>query len=133
MIKISNNDKKIVLVCKGHLQDKYPGKSTWVKTFEPLWTEQYGWDPHDHNNYGDYVNGLFFRLYEIHKKIKLDNSGTDMQMRDLFSAIFYPRLSNEAESPVERGINDLCGTIQGTQVRENVGGVFVDRLNLDLE
>lgn len=119
MIKLSENDKVIIAICKMHFTREYPNRGGWLKTFEKVWEDQYLWSPNEDGNYQDYVNGLFFRLYEIYNQIKLDHSGSNLQMRNLFSSIFYKSPSRDVDSPIERGILELCGLIQSNRVVEN--------------
>jgi hypothetical protein len=118
MIKLENSDKLIILLCKGHLQNEFPrtDKDTILNIFEKPFLKIYGWDPKDGDNYKDFMHGLFFKMYETYKLIKRDHSGSDLQMRELFTAIFYKGISNDAESPIERGINDLHSLIQNNRV-----------------
>jgi len=130
MIELSENEKKIVLICKMHFTDKYPNNGSWLKNFEKLWIEIYAWDPNSDNNYYDYMEGLFFKLYEIYEKIKLDKSGTNLQMRELFKDIFYDKFSDE-EKPIVRGINTLCSLIQGNEVTYVLDDKVLPRYELD--
>ena len=116
MIQLTESDKVMILICKMNLQEKYPIKDSIPEKFIPYWIEYYAWDPMTDNNYEDYLNGLFFRMYEVYKKIKDDQSGTDLEMRNLFSALMYKGISNDSEKPILRGINHLHGLIQFTQV-----------------
>ena len=128
MIELDKYEKQWILLCKGHLNDKYPPRDSWVQTLKPLFLEIYGWDPDEDNNYHDYLNGMFNKLLDIHLKIKFDQSGTNLQLRGIFSAAFYKGISRDEELPIERAIAELCGLIQNNLFQSVETGV---RYNLD--
>lgn len=116
MIELNKYEKKWILLCKGHFKTKYPYQGSWVKTLKPLFTEIYGWNPDEDNNYGDYLNCLFNKLLEIHLKIIHDQSGSNLQLRGIFEAAFYKGISRTEDLPIERAIAELCGLIQNNLV-----------------
>jgi hypothetical protein len=70
MIQLDSYEKQWVLMCKGHFKDKYPYRGRWHETLKPLFTQIYGWNPDDDNNYHDYLNCLFNKLLDLYLKIK---------------------------------------------------------------
>ena len=121
MIQLDKNEKQWILICKGQLKEKYPYTGYWHNTLKPLWTEIYGWNPDEDNNYQDYLRGVFNVLLSIHLKIKDESASENAQLEELFSEVFEKRMSNDAELPIERGIHRLCGFIQGTRVIDKNG------------
>lgn len=121
MINLEKTEKSWIKLCKLHYTDKYPLKDSWVEYCKPLFTEIYGWNPDEDNNYQDYLNCLFNRLLEIHFKILLDNSGTNLQLREIFSAAFSKSISRTEELPIERAIAALCSIIQFNTVLDSDG------------
>jgi len=119
MINLTMFEKKWIKLCKGHYREKYPPTGSWVKTAKPLFTEIYGWNPDEDNNYRDYLNCLFNKLLEIHLKIIHDQSGTNLQLRNIFEAAFYKGISIDEDLPIERAIAALCGLIQNNLVIED--------------
>lgn len=116
MIELSNTDKRWIKLCKGHYKTQYPWQGEWVITIKPLFTELYGWNPDEDNNYHDYLNCLFNRLFDLYLKIQFDQSGHNQEIKNLFASSFYKTISNESELPIERAIHTLCGLIQFNQV-----------------
>jgi len=82
-----------------------------------MFNEVYGWTAEEY--YQDFLRCIFNKLLEIHLKIKDDQSGSNRQLTDIFSAAFYKSISREQELPIERAISQLCGEIQCTTVIEN--------------
>jgi len=119
LIELSKYEKKLILVCKGHLKKEYPWRGEWHETMKPLFLEIYGWDPDSDKNYEDYLRGLFNKLLDVHMKIKTDYSSENAQLKELFSATFNKGISNDAERPIHRAIHALCALIQGVIVVEN--------------
>lgn len=121
MIILEPNDKKWIKICKGHYKDKYPYKGRWVDTLKPLFTELYGWNPDEDKNYHDYLNCVFNRLLDLYFKIA-DNQFTDnRELKNVFSAAFYPSVSRMDSLPIERAISELCAMIQFNTVRTENG------------
>ncbi len=116
MINLDKYEKQWILICKGQLKDKYPYTGYWHNTLKPLFKEIYGWDPDEDNNYRDYLWGVFSKLLDVYLKIKDDWSGENYQLKEIFAACFEPRLSNDAELPIERAIHELCSLIGNTRV-----------------
>ena len=114
MITLTKYEKQWIKMCKGHFKDKYPYQDSWVLTLKPLFVEIYGWDPDEDGNYRDYLNCIFNKLLDIHLKIALDQSGTNLQIRGIFEAAFYKSISRTENLPIERAIAELCGLIQNT-------------------
>lgn len=119
MITLSEPERRWIKLCKGHYKDIYPYKGSWVRTLKPLFTEIYGWNPNEDNNYRDYLNCIFNKLLEIHLKIQDDRSGNNVQMRGIFEAAFYKGISRNERRPIERAIAELCGLIQNNTVIED--------------
>ncbi len=124
MIHLTDDEKKIIAVTKGHYD--YPQKGNWTLTLKPLFEEIYGWIPND--DLPSYRSVLFFKLLEIHNKITDDKSGTNIQIRDIFNAVFYRGIRRDFKMPIDRGINELCGLIQCNLVIDN----GVSRYNLNV-
>jgi len=116
MIQLSKPEKQWIKLCKGHYKTKYPYRGEWTETMKPLFTEIYGWNPDEDDNYRDYLNCIFNKLLEIHLKILDDKSGTNLQLRNIFEAAFYKGISSTQELPIERAIHALCGFIQNNLV-----------------
>ena len=119
MINLSEPEKKWIKLCKGHYKYKYPYKGQWTKTMKPLFIEIYGWNPDEDNNYRDYLNCIFNKLLEIHLKIIHDQSGTNLQLRNIFEAAFNKGIYSSQELPIERAIHALCGLLHNNLVIEN--------------
>lgn len=126
MIKLENSEKQIILLCKGHLVDKYPYTGKWVNTLKPLFTEIYGWNSDEGDNYPNYLDVLFNKLLDTHFKIQEDHSSNFRQLREVFDAAFYKSISNDAENPIERAIHTLCGHIVCNRVIDNKGNKRYD-------
>jgi len=86
---------------------------------KPLFIEIYGWNPDEDNNYRDYLNCMFNKLLDIHLKIVHDQSGSNLQLRGIFSAAFHKGISRNQRKPIERAIAELCGLIQNNLVIDN--------------
>lgn len=120
MIRLEKTDKQWIRICKLHYKEKYPLKGSWVETLKPLFVEIYGWNPDEDNNYRDYLDCIFNRLLELYLKIADDKSGTNYELRSIFSAAFYKSICRQ-DLPIERAIAELCSLIQNNQVIE--GGI----------
>ena len=121
MITLTRIEKNWIKLCKGHFQEKYPFQGKWVNTLKPLFTTIYGWNPDEKNNYDDYLNCIFNKFLEIHLKIIDDQSGTNLQLRNIFEAAFYKGICMDDNLPIERAISALCGLIQSNRVLEENG------------
>ena len=124
MIKLDKYDKQLILLCKGHLTDKYPLTGKWENTIKPWYFEVYGVNPDE--NYQQYLQVIFYKLLDVHLKIKEDFSGNFQQIKDVFSSTFQKRLSNDSELPIERAIHTLCGLIACTKVTDDEGNKRFD-------
>ena len=127
LIELNKYEVQWIKLCKFHYKDKYSYQGSWIETLKPLFTEIYGWNPDEDNNYHDYLECIFNKLFEIHLKIKYDMSGSNLQLKDIFSASFYKSISGKEDLPIERAIVKLCGLIQNNLVIEN----GINRYNLD--
>jgi len=116
MIQLENNEKELILICKGHREEKYPYQGYWHLTLKPWFTEIYGWNPDEDNNYQDYLQGLFHKLLDLYLKIKDNWSNENGQLKEVFNASFRKGISNDAELPIERSIHSLCALIQFNEV-----------------
>lgn len=120
MIELSKNEKTLILICKGHLKDKYPSTGSWSKTLSPFCLELFGWDANEDNNYNDYLNGIFYYLLKLYLKIELNQSGDSIYyLLEIFNATFNKTISNDEELPIERAISKLCGLIQCNIILKN--------------
>lgn len=119
MIELTDNEKKWILVCKGHFKKEMPRGKSWVETFKPLFVETFGWTPDDDNDIYGYHNCLFNRLLSIHKKIAIDTTRYEIDIREVFEASFHKDISNDSESPIERAICQLRSLICVNQVMVN--------------
>ena len=116
MIQLDQYEKQWILLIKGQLQEKYPFKGRWIETLKPLFTEIYGWNPDEDNNYHDYLRGIFNKLLEIQLKIKDSWVDPNGQLKEVFFASFYKGISTDEELPSERAIGKLCELSQCTTV-----------------
>ena len=121
MIELDNNEKRWILLIKGHLKDEYPFNKTYINTMKKLFFENYGWSPDEDNNYHDYLRCIFNKLLDIHIKISDDKSESNNQLKEIFKASFYKGISNDSELPIERAVAELCGIIQCTSVLNDDG------------
>jgi len=111
MIELDKYEIKWIKFCKGHYKDQYrTNANNWVKSLKPLFKEIYAYDPDEF--YQDYLNCMFHKLFDIYMKIKLDQSGTNVQLKEIIGAGFHKTISREYELPAERVIAELCGQIQ---------------------
>lgn len=135
MIELTKVEKTIIKFCKGFTVT-FPGidsskpsplmnnkmgmqGATWAEKFKPLFVQIYGWGPPEDDDYQDYLNCLFQKLFEIYLKIQNDKSGTNLFLRNIFDAAFRKSISREEDLPIERAISALCGLIQMNEVIEN--------------
>ena len=87
-IKLDKYEIQWIKLCKGHYKEKCPSTGSWVKTLKPMFVEIYGWNPDEDKNYHDYLNCIFGKLLEIHLKIIYDQSGSNLQLREIFNSSF---------------------------------------------
>ena len=125
MIKLSKAEVKFILTCKGHFRNEIPHKGNWTLTLKPIFKEFYGW----YNEYGmnEYRNVLFGKLFDIYMKIQNDGSGSNYQLKSIFSAAFNRGIVRDQRQAIDRAINELCGLIQCNIVIEDGN----KRYNLD--
>jgi hypothetical protein len=116
MIELTDSEKSLIKLCKGHYQDKYPFTGKWTDSLKPLFKDIYGWNPDEDNNYHDYLDCAFYKLLDIHLKIQDDKSGSHLQLRNIFKAALYKGFIRDEDLPVERAISELCGLIQSNSV-----------------
>jgi hypothetical protein len=132
MIELSNLEKDLVKLTKGHYSCEkcniYPFTGEWHNTIKPLFIKYYGWNPDEDNNYHDYLQCLFIRLFELNNKINDDRMNNGIQVMDIFKASFYKGISNDCELPIERAIQSVCAMIQFSNVIDKDGEL---RFNLD--
>ena len=128
-IQLDKYERQWILLCKGHFKDKYgTNAKNWIDSLRPLHAEIYQWgDSRDW--YHDFLRCMFDVLLDLHLKIKLDNSGSERQLKEIFNASFSKGLARDNELPIERAISELCGQIQCNQVVEN----GVARYHLDVD
>ena len=119
MIHLEKTEKQWIKLCKGQLKERYPFTGQWVNTLKPLFTEIYGWNPDTDGNYNDYLVCIFNKLLDIHLKIAHDQSGSNIQLREIFGAAFFKSISRKDDLPIERAISQLCGLIQCNTVIED--------------
>mgnify|MGYP003607641092 CR=1 FL=1 len=129
MIELDKYEKQWILFCKGQLRGKYSYKGNWVESLKPMFTEIYGWNPDEDNNYNDYLNCIFKKLLSILMKINDNQSYINRQIEDVFFASFYKSFRDESELSIERAINSLCGLIGYTTVIDSKGN---KRFDLDI-
>lgn len=113
-IPLTEQEVKWIKLLKGHYKDyyKYRYKGTeWTDVLKPMFEDIYGYSPDEH--YSDFLDCMFSKLLDIHFKIS-DNNQTEL--RGVFNASFYKRISRQQELPIERAISELCGIIQGNIV-----------------
>lgn len=120
MIQLTESEKTLIKITKGHFKEKYPFKGKWVQTFKPYFIEIYGWNPDENNQYEQYLNVLFERLLDLQLMICDDMSGNNLQICSIFNAAFYKSIIRTDEKPIERAIAALCGLIQcNTVINDN--------------
>ena len=119
MIVLNAMEKDWIKLCKGHFKEKYPWQGEWTETLKQLFVVVYGWNPDEDNNYHDFLNCMFNKLFDIHLKIQDDQSGTNLQIREIFNAAFHKGLVRNQDLPIERAIAELCGLIQNNTVIED--------------
>lgn len=126
-IELNPNEVMWIRLLKGYSFDLYPFKESWIETIKPLFTNVYGWNPDEDNNYHDYLDCLFNRLYDIYIKIEHPER-INYSIKELFKISHYKSISIDNELPIERGIIKLIGLIQGVEIL-NIDGS--KRFNID--
>jgi len=126
MIELTEYEVKWIKLCKGHYNDLYrTNAKNWIETLKPMFKEIYAYDPDEF--YQDFLGCMFHKLFDIYMKIKLDQSGTNVQLKEIIGAGFEKTFRREYELPAERVIAELCGMIQCNTVIED--GVLRYALN----
>ena len=124
MVLLNKYEKLWVLLCKRQLK-KYPWNGSWVETLKPLFTEIYGWNPDEDNNYNDYLRGVFFKLLEIQLKICDDKSGNNVQLKEI-------RMWNNGDEATIR-FNQIRPYIEKISTENvKVKGAFINHFAFDI-
>jgi len=127
MIHIDDSEKRWIKFCKGHYHDQYnTNAKNWIESMKPLFQEVYGWSPDEF--YHDFLGCMFNKLLDIYLKIQLDQSGSNVHLKEIIGAGFEKTYRREYDLPIERVIAELCGQIQCNSVIVNE----FERYNLDL-
>lgn len=126
-IELNPNEVMWIKLFKGHSFDLYPFKESWIQTIKPLFIKLYGWNPDEDNNYYDYLNCIFDRLFDLYIKIE-HTEIINSSIKILFKCSHYKSISIDNELPIERAIIKLCGLIQGVDIL-NIDGS--KRFNID--
>lgn len=107
-----------IKLCKGHYDKKYDFEDkNWIERLKPLFIEIYGWNPDEDNNYKDFLNCIFKKLFSIYLKVHEETS-TDLLITQVVESSFWQRPSNDYELPIERCISDICFKIAWTPVTD---------------
>lgn len=117
MIKLTEAEVKLIKMCKLHYKHKYPLKGNWSITLRPLFKEIYGWSAKDFPD--DYRYTLFNKLFDTYLKIQDDGSGSNQELKGLFTTAFNRDIRRDYRRSIDRVINELCGLIQCNVVIEN--------------
>ena len=116
-IELSKSDIFWIRLCKLHFREKYPRTGSWIDNLKLPFEERYGWIPDKH--YNDFLDCIYKRLLDLHLKIQLDQSGSNLQLKEIISASFNKTYKWELELPIERVIVALCAQIQSNIVVED--------------
>ena len=108
-------------MCKGKLESEFPMTGNWVNNLKPLFTEIYGWNPDEDNNYPDYLRGMFNKLLDITLKIKDNWTDENGQLKEVFHAAFEKTMFDKNDLPIERAICSLVSVIGRTSVVDSNG------------
>lgn len=126
-IPLDKYEVQWIKLCKGHFNEKYNFKDeNRIERLKPLFTETYGWNPDEDNNYKDFLNCIFKKLFIIYLKIH-DQTSTDLLITQVVESSFWQRPSNDYKLPIERCIVDICFKLTWTPVYD----CGVARFNLD--
>lgn len=126
-IPLDKYEVQWIKLCKGHFDKKYNFEDeNRIERLKPLFTEIYGWNPDEDNNYRDFLDCIFKKLFSLYLKIHEETS-TDLLITEVVSSSFWQRPSNNHELPIERCIADICFKIAWTPIND----CGVDRFNLD--
>lgn len=97
---------------------KYGEHDTWIETLKPMFTEVYGWTAEDF--YDDFLDCIFNKLFDIYFKIKLDQSGSNIQLKEIIKAGIRDKYDRDSKlTPMERIIGELCSQIRMNLVIDN--------------
>lgn len=124
-IDLDKSDIFWIKFCKLHYTNKYPFKGNWVDTLRLPFKERYGWSSEDH--YSDFLGCMFNRLLDLHLKIQYDQSGSNIQLKEIIQASFTDPINSHYVLSIEKVIAALCGQIQNNTVF--IDGVY--RYHLD--
>lgn len=116
-IELTKYEVQWIKLIKCHYDDKWPMTGDWVDNLKPLFREIYGYDPDDHPN--DYKDCIFTKLFDIYLKIQDDQSGNNMELKEIIRASFAKSFRRPYNEPIDRVISELCGQIQCNTVIEN--------------
>ncbi len=117
-IQLSNTERSLILLCKGHLKNKYrTNAGNWIDTLKPMFHEIYGYNPDEYKQ--EFLNCIFNKLLDTYLKIQYDQSGSNAQLKEIFKESFSRTWRRDYELPIERAIAELCGLIQCNLVGEN--------------
>lgn len=111
MIQLSDTEREWLHMIKLHR--KVPG-ITWADKCCFMYREIYG-----DNGYSRWEQAVFNSLLTLYFKIRIDGSGDNVDIKDVFHAAFYPSYIRQEKEPIDRAIAELCGQIQGVVVIEN--------------
>lgn len=126
-IPLDENEVKWIKLCKGHYDKKYNfSDENCIERLKPLFTEIYGWNPDEDNNYKDFLNCIFKKLFSIYLKVHEETS-TDLLITQVVESSFWKRPSNDYDLPIERCISDIWFKLTWTPVND----CGVARFNLD--
>jgi hypothetical protein len=109
-IKLDDIDKKIILLCKGHLEDKYPFKDTWTNTLVDFYRDHYGLNPDEYPK--RFKSCIFYKLLGIQRKLSENEYQRSQEIDKIFQCVFEKGIIRNDDEPIERGISELCGIIQ---------------------
>jgi hypothetical protein len=116
-IELTKYEVQWIKLIKCHYTDKWPMKGNWVDNLKPLFKEIYAYDPDDYPN--DYRDCMFTKLLDIHLKIQDDESGNNMQIKEIIRASFSESYRRPYPEPIDRVISEICGHIQSNTVIKN--------------
>lgn len=109
-IKLDDIDKKLILLCKGHLEDKYPFNGTWTNTLVEFYRDHYGLNPDDYPM--KFKSCMFYKLLGIQTKLSETEYQRTREIEKIFECAFEKGIIRNDDEPIERAISELCGIIQ---------------------
>lgn len=113
MIELDEIEKKLILLCKNHLNDKYPFTDTWTDTLKPFYNDHYGLTAE--KNPKEFKECMFFKLLRTQEKIAENEWHRARETREILAASFGKTFIRCEEEPIERAISMVCGIIQGAR------------------